>query len=360
VRIAKDGFEAAPPQSAEVKKGAELRLEFKMQALPQLAALTIHGATPGAEVLIDQKSAGTVGDDGAFTSSTVPPGDHLIELRRDRYVPRRLQRPFRAGQTVALTGADVVLASALGTLKLARTPADAAVVYHRADETQNHELSGNQVDLPPGNYVITGRAQGYTERTERLRVAAGETHSLDLALARVVVAAAPPPAPKVGGMADFEDSGAWSKQGDLWTHKGGGFIPYKAKASGVITFTVQLLRGGNLFRGGRIRWVLQYVDAKNYDLFELDRKNLWSKVIIDGKTFERGKYEHNLSDKDRLYTLQIEVAPEHLTHRVMNGGAWMPLDTWAETGRDFTQGKFGFLVQGNDEIGITDFQLMPK
>ena len=359
VRVAKDGFEAAPAQSAEVKKGAELRLEFKMQPLPQLAALTIHGATPGAEVLIDQKSVGAVGDDGAFTSSTVPPGDHLIELRRDRYMPRRLQRPFRAGQTIALSGADVALAPAVGTLKLARTPADAAVVYRRADETQNHELSGNQVDLPPGNYVITGRAQGYTERTERLQVAAGETHSLDLALARVVVAA-PPPAPKIGGMADFEDPSAWSKQGDLWTHRGGGFIFYKPRPSGVITFTVQLLRGGNLFRGGRIRWVLQYVDAKNYDLFELDRKNLWSKVIIDGKPFERGKYEHNLSDKDKFYTLQIESAPEHLTHRVMNGGAWMPLDTWSETGRDFTQGKFAFLVQGNDEIGITDFQFMPK
>ncbi len=253
----------------------------------------------------------------------------------------------------------MVLASALGTLKLARTPADAAVVYRRADETQNHELSANQVDLPPGNYVITGRAQGYTERTERVQVAAGETHSLDLALARVVVAALPP-APKIGGMADFEDPSAWRKQGDLWTHKGGGFIPYKPHPNGVITFTVQLLRGGNLFRGGRIRWVLQYVDAKNYDVFELDRKNLWSKVIIDGKTFERGKYEHNLSDKDKFYTLQIEVAPEHLTHRVMNGGAWMPLDTWAETGRDFTQGKFGFLVQGSDEIGITDFQFVPK
>ena len=360
VRIAKDGFEAAPAQSAEVKKGAEVRLEFKMQPLPQLAALQIRGGTPGAEVLIDQKSAGTVGDDGAFTSSTVTPGDHLIELRRDRYVPRRLQRPFRAGQTVALTGADVALASALGTLKLARTPADAAVVYRRADEAQNHELSANQVDLPPGNYVVTARAQGYTERTEHVQVAAGETHSLELALARVAVVAAPPPTPKIGGMADFEDPSAWSKQGDLWTHRGGGFIPYKSKPAGVITFTVQLLRGGNLFRGGRIRWALQYVDAKNYDLFELDRKNLWSKVIIDGKIFERGKYEHNLSDKDRLYTLQIEVAPEHLTHRVMSGGAWMPLDTWAETGRDFTQGKFGFLVQGSDEIGITDFQFVPK
>jgi hypothetical protein len=358
VRVAKEGFEAAPVQTAEVKKGSEARVEFKMQALPQLATLQIRGATPGVEVVIDQKSAGTVGDDGAFTSSAVQPGDHTIELRRDQYVPRRLQRAFRAGQTVALGGGDVALAAAMGTLKLARTPADAAVVYRRADEAQNHELRGNQVDLPPGQYIVTARAQGYNERAERVQVAAGETHSLDLALAKVVVA--PPPPPKIAGMADFDDPGAWSKQGDLWTHKGGGFIPFKPRPNGVITFTVQLLRGGNLFRGGRIRWVLQYVDSKNYDLFELDRKNLWSKVIIDGKTFERGKYEHNLSDKDKFYTLQIESAPERLTHRVMNGGEWKPLDTWAETGRDFTQGKFAFLVQGSDEIGITDFQFKPR
>jgi hypothetical protein len=44
----------------------------------------------------------------------------------------------------------------------------------------------------------------------------------------------------------------------------------------------------------------------------------------------------------------------------MNGGEWKPLDTWAETGRDFTQGKFAFLVQGSDEIGITDFQFKPR
>ena len=73
-------------------------------------------------------------------------------------------------------------------------------------------------------------------------------------------------------MADFEDPNAWSKQGDLWVHKGGGVIPFKLPANGTFTFTVRLLRGGSLFRGGRIRWAVQYVDAKNYDLFELDRK----------------------------------------------------------------------------------------
>ncbi len=68
VRVAKDGFEITGAQTADVKKGSETRLEFKMQALPQVAILQIRDATPGAEVLLDQKSLGAVGDDGSFTS----------------------------------------------------------------------------------------------------------------------------------------------------------------------------------------------------------------------------------------------------------------------------------------------------
>jgi hypothetical protein len=42
------------------------------------------------------------------------------------------------------------------------------------------------------------------------------------------------------------------------------------------------------------------------------------------------------------------------------GDEWKVLDTFAEPGRDFTQGKFGFLIQGNDEIAISDFKFLPK
>ncbi len=358
VRVEKAGFETAPPQTAEVKKGSEVRLEFKMQALPQMASLQVRGATPGAEVLLDQKSAGTVGDDGAFSSSAVPPGDHVIEIRRDQFLPKRLQRSFRAGQAVILSGTDVVLASALGTVQVARTPADAAIAYRRSDETQNHELRGNQVDLPPGAYIFVGRASGFTERTERVQVNAGESHTVEMALAKVVLP--PPPPPKNGTIADFEDPRAWTQQDNVWTHQGGGYVFYKRPANGVFTFTVQLLKGGNLFRGGKIRWVFQYVDAKNYDLFELDKKTLSSKVIVDGKTLDRGKYEHNLSEKDKSYAIQIDSRPEHLVTKVMNGGEWKTVDSWDDAGRDFTIGKFGFLVQGNDQIGLTDFTFMPR
>ena len=63
-----------------------------------------------------------------------------------------------SGAFTAVQGADGVLAAAVGTVKLSRTPADAQVVYRHADETQSHELRGNQVDLPTGNYVFTARA----------------------------------------------------------------------------------------------------------------------------------------------------------------------------------------------------------
>ena len=358
VRVAKEGFEVTPPQTAEVKKGSEVRLEFKMQPVPQVATLQIREATPGAEVLLDQKSLGVVGDDGAFAANSVPPGDHTIELRKDQFLPKRMQRQFVAGRTVAVLGGEGVLAAAVGTVKLSRAPADAQVVYRRADETQSHELRGNQADLPTGNYVFTARAPGYTDKTERLQVAAGETASLQLALAKVV--AAPPPPPKTFGMADFEDASAWSKQGGLWVHKGEGVIPFKLPTNGTFTFTVRLLRGGSLFRGGRIRWAVQYVDAKNYDLFELDRKVLSSKVIEDGKTYDRGKFEHGLNDKDMSYTVQVDVSPGQLVHRIRNGGNWVVLDTWKEPGRKFNEGKFVFLTQGGDQIGLSDFQFVPR
>jgi len=358
VRVTKEGFELPAPQTAEVKKGSEVRLEFKMQPVPQVAILQIREATPGAEVLVDQKSLGVVGSDGSFAANSVPPGEHTIELRKDQFVPKRTQRIFVAGRTVAVLGGDGVLAAAIGTVRLSRTPADASVVYRRADETQSHELRGNQVDLPPGNYVFTARASGYTDKTERVQLGTGESHSLQLALAKVV--AAPPPPPKTFGMADFEDAGAWSKQGDLWVHKGEGVIPFKLPANGTFTFTVRLLHGGSLFRGGRIRWAVQYVDAKNYDLFELDRKSLSSKVIEGGKTYDRGKFEHDLNDKDMSYTVQVDVSPGQLVQRLRNGENWLVLDTWKEPGRKFNAGKFAFLTQGGEEIGLSDFQFAPR
>ncbi len=359
VKVEKQGFDGGPVQTAEVKKGAEVRLEFKMKALPQMATLQINGGTPGAEVLIDQRSVGTIGPDGTLTSNGIAPGDHTIDIRRDQFTPKRLQRRFAAGQSITIAGGEAALAAAAtnGTIRLARNPADTRVTYRRADDPNPREVVGNQIDLPAGSYVFYGAAPGYTTRTERVQIAAGETRSIDLALTR---AAAPAPVLKPGDITGFEDPGAWKKEGELWTHRGGGFIPYGMGPKGVYTFTVELLKGGNVFRGGRIRWAVQYVDSKNYLLYELDRKNFWANVVESGKKLERAKTQHDL-EKQKAYTIQIEITPEHVVHKIKGvSGDWITLDAFSEPGRNFTGGKFGFLIQGNDEIGVSDFSFQPK
>ncbi|MGH9557866.1 MAG: PEGA domain-containing protein [Bryobacteraceae bacterium] len=356
VRVAKDGFEIVPVQTAEVKKGDEVRLEFNLKALPTFATLEIHGGTPGAQVLIDQASMGVVGIDGNFTDASVQPGDRTVELRRDRFIPKRLPKSFKAGRTVAIAGADSVLAAAIvdGTIKLARNPANAVVTYRRVDEQQSRPFQGNQADLPAGGYIFTSKASGYLDRTDRVQLGAGETHAIEIALARI-----PAPAPKPSGIGDFADPGAWSKEGELWVHKGGGFVPYRLGPTGVYTFTVELVKGRNLFKEGRIRWCVQYLDSRNYLLYELDRRNFWAEVVEKGKKFERQKVEHGL-DKQKAFTIQIEITKDHAIQRIRGGDRWVTLDSFSEPGRDFTKGKFGFLIQGGEEIGISDFTFLPK
>lgn len=304
VRVAKDGFEAPPAQTADVKKGDETRLEFKLKALPQFSSLQINGGTPGAEVLIDDKTIGTIGADGGFNNGTVPPGDHAIDLRRNQFVPRHYSRSFKAGSTVTIAGGDAVLAAE----RLPPPPE-------------------KKVEAPPPPKQI---------------------------------AVVTPPPPKAGTIADFEDASLWKQDGDTWTHKGAGFLFYKLPAKGVFTFTAELLKGGGIFHGGKIRWVANYVDPKNYALFELDSKNFTPKVVMKGKTYERPKTPLKDLDKQKSFAIQIDITPDHIVHKMMMGGEWIGVDTWAEPGLHFSDGKFGFLVQGDDEIGLTNFAFQPK
>jgi hypothetical protein len=357
VRVAKSGFQDEPAQTVELKKGAEVRVQFNLKPQPQFASLEIRGAAAGTQVLVDQRDAGAVGPDGSFRLGSIQPGDHTVELRREQYVPKRLQRSFVAGQSVALAGADVMLAAAGGAVRIARNPASAAVTYRRNDEAEPHEARGDQIELAAGAYTFSASAPGFAESTKPVQVAAGETRTLDFTLVRQQAAAPPPPAAPANPMADFEDAVGWKKTGDTWVHKGGGFVAFNLPPKGVITFTVAPLKTGG--RAGQVRWFVQFLDGKNYLLYEIDKKNFWAGVIEKGKRFERLKTAHNLATQ-QPFTIQVEVAADHLSQKVRVGGDWKLFDNFVEAGRDFTKGKFGFLIQGSDEIGISDFKFAPK
>ena len=257
-----------------------------------------------------------MGPDGTFRIGSIQPGDHTVELRRDQYVAKRFQRAFAAGQTVSLGGADVVLTAAAGTVRIARNPATAAVTYRRSDEGEWREARGNQIDLPAGSYVFSATAPGFAEASKPVQVAGGETREVDFTLVRQQTAVAPPPVVVGNPMADFEDAANWKKTADGWSHKGGGFLPCNLPSKGVFTFTVAPLKTAG--RAGQIRWFVQFLDGKNYLLYEIDKKNFWAGVIEKGKKFERIKTAHNIATQ-QPFTIQIEVAPDHLSQKVRAG-----------------------------------------
>jgi hypothetical protein len=104
-------------------------------------------------------------------------------------------------------------------------------------------------------------------------------------------------------------------------------------------------------------WVVNMSDARNYVLMELDRDEFKRKLVSDGRSKELFKRRHNLGDSgDRsIYTISVDIRPEALIQRAFKGGSWVELDTWQNPGMNLSAGKFGFLVPGNDRLGISNF-----
>jgi len=351
VRVAKSGFQDEPPRTVEVKKGAEVRVQFALMPQPQFGSLQIRGGIAATEVVLDQRNAGSVGPDGTFHLDSVAPGDHTVELRREQYVPKRIPLSFKAGQTLVLGSAEAGLTPSQATIRFTRNPPTAVITYRRADETEPHEVRAAEIQVVPGNYTITATAPGFMEATAPIQLAPGESRDLNVVLVREQPKA---PMPMVRGMDGFEDPQSWKQDGETWSHTGGGFVAYKLTPSGTFTFTVSL-RG----RGGQIRWCVQYLDSKNYLLYELDRKNFWAGVVERGKRLERVKQAHNLGNQ-KSFAIQVEIFADRAIQKVRVGSDWRVLDTFAEPDRAFTNGKFGFLLPGNDEIAIADFKFVQR
>jgi hypothetical protein len=69
--------------------------------------------------------------------------------------------------------------------------------------------------------------------------------------------------------------------------------------------------------------------------------------------------KHNVESKDKAWAIQIEISPDHLIQRIQKDQKWITLDTWNSPEHKFADGKFGFWVQGGDEIGVSDFKFTP-
>ena len=92
----------------------------------------------------------------------------------------------------------------------------------------------------------------------------------------------------------------------------------------------------------------------------MDEDNLWAKVVEDGKTFERRRVATGTNKDLRNWTVQMDLSPAQAVVRIERGGQFVALDTFTEPGRDFTKGKFGIMVNGDDEVGLSDFRFVGR
>ena len=356
VHVSKPGFQSEPEQRIEVKKGEETKLAFQLRPLPRVASLQVRDAVPGTQILIGDRPAGRVGPDGMLSASNLSPGQQEIEARRDGFVSKRLSRNFKAGETLVINGSEIVLAAAVGTVHLTLNPADASVTYRRADDPEAHPVRNATLRLDPGSYTFTARAPNHLERIERTAVVAGETRNLDLTLTRepVRTASAPPPPKPTARPADWS---GWSRENGEYVRKGGNRVVLQpVETPGTITFTAHLRKAGGLFRGGRLRWFVE--NNGGFSQFEVDKKKFSSKGALGSRNRDFGRDGAPDEDEGRTYTVQIEITPDRIIHRMKSGPSWITVDSQPNTGGG--DGRFGFVIPGGDEIAISDYHFSPK
>jgi hypothetical protein len=335
VQVSKSGFQDPSPQTIRIRKGEQAKLVFNLQPQLRLASLTIQGGVPGTTVLIDQILVGTIQPDGTLAVYTVNPGDHSVELRKDRFKPRQFKKHFVVGGTISLAPADAALEAASGELKITFAPADANVALVKGDLLKIVS-SGVPLNLAAGTYTLTARTAEKFTRSATVEVIAGQSKSLDLSLAP-------------SGMSKWGDPGVWKQEKDSFIRKGGDFVLYGAvPASGTFRFSAMLTKGRLL------QWVLNYRDPKNYVLFQMDDNNFYRTVIRNGaKTDEIIVPDKN--DKKSFRTIETRVSATELVHLIKHGERWTVLDRWTQPGANPSLGKFGFYIPGNDEVSLSSF-----
>jgi len=287
IRVHKPGFIDPAPQTISVKKAEESAVEFRLELAPEIATLQIKGALPGTMVYLDRELAAVIGNDGNANISTVKPGVHAIELRREQAVPKRFDRTFHTGDVVVLSGTDVTLERVAS-------------------------------DVKPGS-------------------------------------APPSPAPSATPAGTSNESVDMAGQ---QVRRGGGFVTYHVpKTSGRYTFQAQARKNG-LFKRSKLQWYAGYTDPENYVLFTVDGKHAVTREVHDGKSTDIGKVAFDVDTNDWVQ-VDLSVKPNSIT-----AVAKTPTTSWTEltavppSGRDYTQGKVGFYVPGNDEIAVSNFRFL--
>lgn len=348
IRVTHDGYEPAPEQSVDLKKGEKrLLATFTLKPTVTTASLMIEGATRDAEVWIDGRQIGSIGGDGSFQRSDITPSGHTITLKKADYEDKELSRSFTVGQAVRLSGSEAQLTQ-FGSLEFRITPQNAAVTYKRTDDAQMRTgENGKTARVKAGRYTITASA-GPRQKTDAVTVEPGKPQIIEWTLPSAVeeVKKAAPPQPRQTTTKDyFQNAASWGQNGDRWIHDGEG-IGWMRNNQGVYTleFFRQTSKIVFVKRKKRVDWVIDQKDDNNRVDYTFDFGSLERRVTVDGKALPKVKVPTGTGDS---YTLQIDIRPERITIRDAQG---KELDQYRRPNPSEPLGLFGF--KGDVELAV--------
>ena len=341
VQVEKDGFQKEPAQAAQVEKGQEASLTFKLRPLERFGALALREALAGSEVIMDGNLIGTVAADGTFSASKVAPGDHTLELRKAGYLPKQLHERLTARQTLILAGNDVSLKQGTGILLINVSPPAQSLTIRQSDQAQTKPINPGRNELAAGTYVVVARWPSGLERSGKVQVQPGATETIQLSLERV-------------GMNGWNPKD-WRADGTWHVHSGKGVVLFNpTPTAGTFVFTAEA-RGGN-----SLAWVLDYTDADDYVVCELSSKVFVRKEVARGVTRELQRSPNRLG-RTAASSLRIEITSGRIVQQLYDGKQFVPLDDWKDPSRNFSAGKFGFLLAGTSEnLMLSNFSFSPE
>jgi serine/threonine-protein kinase len=306
-----------------------------------VATLSVGQLPPGTRVAIDGAPVGTVGTDGGFQYTSVKPGRHTIVLSRDTYEPVTLLRDFTSGRPVQVSAADVTFRPAAVVVEFL-ADAGTNVTVSQGDQTLHQFAGATKLPLAEGTYQVVARGPANLPTTETLLVTPGAIKTVDL---RNIAS----------GIEQFE-TGGWTRAENWFTRRGGGFVLYKRTAPKArVTFTVKPDRSRNPFSSGpRIKWLLAFVDVRNYVLAELSNDALYRTEIVNGARRELPRIAHKIPSGGEFLHLSVEVSDSQIVHQFNTGSGWQVLDTWSRMTP--VEGRFGFYLPGSETLEVSNFR----
>jgi hypothetical protein len=358
VRLHKEGFKDAPEQTVAVVKGQEASVRFTLDALPRIAALLLEHIPSGAQVTLDNSPVGAAGSDGNFSHGNISPGQHAINIAASGYLPKRIERQFAAGETIRLSGNDLDLKPAMGTLDVVAS-ATTQVTIEQAGKTVKQFNGSLKFSIREGTYTVLARTPDRPAVSSSVTLAAGEVKLVNIRANKETAS---------WGMERWDQP--WALQDGWYLRHGGGFDLYNADGPASYVFSLRLRHSRNPFSAGsRIRWVVSYVDPSNYIEMQLDGKFFYRTEIVGGKKRELPKIAFKVPDSESL-TVSLDVSANTLVHRYsVKKDEWQILDSWERAAgpsaaggktRGFAEGKFGFLIPPDRDLEISNFSYYSK